>query len=110
MVRHQVAHAALHLQFETSLVSSDTSALTHCSFLPFSYIVITIYALGLLYSLPRFFEYETEVQRETLTIGDNLTELFEHLVVTNKLLDNHLYHYIVHLSTILTLHFDAQDA
>ena len=42
-------------------------------------------------------------------MADNVTELFEHLVVTNKFLENRLYHYIVHLSTILMLLSDARD-
>jgi hypothetical protein len=54
--------------------------------------------LGLLYAFPRFFEYKTEVQHEKLFIMDNLTEDITHLVITNQLLDNRLYHYIVHLS------------
>ena len=58
---------------------------------------MTIFVLGFVYSLPRFFEYRTEVQIEKLTIGENLTENFEHLVITNQVLDNRIYHYIVHL-------------
>ena len=63
----------------------------------FSYIVLTIFVLGFVYSLPRFFEYQTDVQTEILTVADNLTENYEHLVITNKVLDNRIYHYIVHL-------------
>lgn len=64
----------------------------------FSYIVFTIYCVGFIYSFPRFFEYKTEVQHEKLFLMDNLTEDIEYLVVSNKVLDNRLYHYIVHLS------------
>ena len=54
--------------------------------------------MGFIYSFPRFFEYKTEVQHEKLFLMDNLTEDIEYLVVSNKVLDNRLYHYIVHLS------------
>lgn len=67
------------------------------SFATSSYIVVIIFVLGFIYSLPRFFEYKTEVQIEKLTIGENLTENYEHLVITNLVLDNRIYHYIVHL-------------
>ncbi|CAF3551725.1 unnamed protein product [Rotaria sp. Silwood1] len=62
-----------------------------------SYIVFTIYCFGLIYSIPRFFEYKTELQREKLILIGNLTEYIDHLVVSNKVLENHVYHYIVHL-------------
>ena len=65
----------------------------------FSYIVLTIYCVGFIYSFPRFFEYKTEVQNEKFFLMDNLTEDIEYLVITNKVLHNRLYHYIVHLST-----------
>lgn len=69
------------------------------TFIPFfSYIVFTIYCVGFIYSFPRFFEYKTEVQHEKLFLMDNLTEDIEYLVVSNKVLDNRVYHYIVHLS------------
>jgi hypothetical protein len=53
--------------------------------------------LGLIYSLPRFFEYKTEVQQEKLTVSENLTEYVNHLLISNRMLDNRPYHYIVHL-------------
>ncbi|CAF0983439.1 unnamed protein product [Adineta steineri] len=61
------------------------------------YIVLIIYCLGFIYSLPRFFEYKTELQREQLIVIENFTEYVEHLVITNKVLENRLYQYIVHL-------------
>jgi len=64
----------------------------------FSYIVLTIYGLGFIYSFPRFFEYKTEVQHEKLFIMENVTEDIDYLVITNKVLESRLYHYIVHLS------------
>lgn len=63
----------------------------------FSYIVLTIYCLGFIYSFPRFFEYKTEAQHEQFVV-DNFTEDYHYLVVTNRLLENRVYHYIVHLS------------
>ncbi|CAF1231306.1 unnamed protein product [Rotaria sordida] len=62
-----------------------------------SYIVVIIYCFGFIYSLPRFFEYKTELQRETLTIIGNLTEYIDHFVIENKVLENRVYQYIVHL-------------
>ncbi|CAF4653593.1 unnamed protein product [Rotaria sp. Silwood1] len=61
------------------------------------YIVVTIYCLGFVYSLPRFFEYKTEVRREELTVFDNYTEYFDHIVITNKLQSSSIYQYTVHL-------------
>ncbi|CAF4176238.1 unnamed protein product [Rotaria sp. Silwood2] len=62
-----------------------------------SYIAVAIYCFGFIYSIPRFFEYKTELQREKLTLNGSLTEYVDHLVVANKVLQNHLYQYIVHL-------------
>lgn len=59
--------------------------------------MIAIYCLGFIYSFPRFFEYKTEVQQEKLSLSENFTEYYDHLVITNKVLDNRVYHYIVHL-------------
>jgi hypothetical protein len=71
----------------------------------FSYIVLGIYCSGFIYSLPRFFEYKTELRREQLTVMENFTEYVEHTVIKNKVLHNRLYHYIVHLSkTIIHIH------
>jgi hypothetical protein len=58
---------------------------------------VAIYCLGLIYSLPRFFEYKTEVQRENLTELDNYTESVDYLVTKNKLLNSTIYQYSVHL-------------
>ena len=66
-------------------------------FSPCSYIVATIYALGFIYSLPRFFEYKTEVQRENLTNFENVTEFYDYLVVKNNLQESQAYQYTVHL-------------
>lgn len=63
-----------------------------------SYIVVTIYCLGLIYSLPRFFEYKTEERREILTEFDNYTEYISHVVIKNKLHNSTIYQYTVHLS------------
>ena len=57
-----------------------------------------IYALGFIYSLPRFFEYKTEIRREKLIEIINETEYVEHLVIVNNFLRNRVYHWIVHLS------------
>ncbi|CAF2674054.1 unnamed protein product [Rotaria sp. Silwood2] len=61
------------------------------------YIVVTIYCLGFIYSLPRFFEYKAEIRREELTVVDNYTEYYDHVVVTNKLHNSTIYQYTVHL-------------
>ncbi|CAF4051165.1 unnamed protein product, partial [Rotaria magnacalcarata] len=61
------------------------------------YIVVTIYCLGFIYSLPRFFEYKTEVRREQLAVIENYTEYIDHIVIKNKLLNNSFYQYTVHL-------------
>ncbi|UJR36879.1 hypothetical protein I4U23_029592 [Adineta vaga] len=62
-----------------------------------SYIVLTIYCLGFIYSLPRFFEYETKLQHEELILVGNVTERIQHIVINNKVLQNRTYQYIVHL-------------
>jgi len=54
--------------------------------------------LGLIYSLPRFFEYKTEERREVLTEFDNYTEYISHVVIKNKLHNSTIYQYTVHLS------------
>jgi hypothetical protein len=71
-----------------------------------SYIVFTIYCLGFIYSFPRFFEYKTEVQHERLFLMDNITEDIDYLVITNKVLENRLYHYIVHLGKKNIFHYN----
>ncbi len=43
------------------------------------------------------------MQHERLFLMDNITEDFDYLVITNKFLDNRLYHYIVHLGRLLFL-------
>jgi len=62
-----------------------------------------IYCLGLIYSLPRFFEYKTEVRLEQLTEFENHTEYISHRVIKNKLHNSTIYQYTVHLSK--KLHF-----
>jgi hypothetical protein len=54
--------------------------------------------LGFIYSLPRFFEYKTEVQSENLTVLDNYTESITYVVIKNKLQNSTIYQYTVHLS------------
>jgi hypothetical protein len=54
-----------------------------------------------MYSLPRFFEYKTELRKEILTESDNATYNFYHLVIKNKLHNSAIYQYAVHLSKIL---------
>ncbi|CAF1441869.1 unnamed protein product [Adineta steineri] len=61
------------------------------------YIVVTIYCLGFIYSLPRWFEYKTEVQSENLTEFDNYTEFVDYLVIKNNLHNSKIYQYAVHL-------------
>ncbi|CAF3246222.1 unnamed protein product [Rotaria socialis] len=61
------------------------------------YIVGAIYCFGLIYSLPRFFEYQTKVQHEKFIGVENFTESVDFLFIENKVLHNPLYHYIVHL-------------
>lgn len=63
-----------------------------------SYIVLTIYCMGFIYSLPRFFEYKTEAQSEILITAENTTEFVDHLVITSQVLHNRAYQYVVHLS------------
>jgi hypothetical protein len=63
-----------------------------------SYIVVTIYCLGFIYSLPRFFEYKAEKRSEKLAVSDNDTEYFTHVVIKNKLHNSTIYQYTVHLS------------
>jgi hypothetical protein len=82
----------LFIQIET--INVGVKIFSYC----FSYIVVTIYCLGFIYSLPRFFEYKTEVQSEKLTVTENFTEYIDHILITNKALENRLYQYIVHLS------------
>jgi hypothetical protein len=77
-----------------------SSTISSCSS---SYIVVTIYCLGLVYSLPRFFEYKTIVQREEYIVSpdiDNHTEYIDYLVITNRLQDSTAYQYSVHLSRL----------
>lgn len=57
-----------------------------------------IYCSGFIYSLPRFFEYKTEVRREELTVIENYTEYIDHLVIKNKLHNSKIYQYTVHMS------------
>ena len=62
---------------------------------------MAIYCLGLLYSLPRFFEYKTVVRREKYTIvgaSSNETDYVDYLVVINRLHNSRIYQYSVHLS------------
>jgi hypothetical protein len=59
---------------------------------------VAIYLLGLVYSLPRFFEYKTELRREILTVSENVSENHDHLVIKNKLHNSTIYQYTVHLS------------
>ncbi|CAF3849136.1 unnamed protein product [Rotaria sordida] len=61
------------------------------------YIVVTIYCLGFIYSLPRFFEYKTEVRREELSVFENYTEYIDHIVISNKLHNSSIYQFTVHL-------------
>ena len=68
----------------------------HCS-----YIVVTIYCLGFIYSLPRFFEYKTGVERVNFTNLENETEFIDYTVIENKLLKSPIYQYTVHLSKLL---------
>lgn len=70
-------------------------------FLFFSYFVGTIYFLGFLYALPRFFEYKTEFTRLRLVekaADSNRTEYVEYLVVVHYLGKSRVYQYCVHLS------------
>ncbi|UJR09284.1 hypothetical protein I4U23_013529 [Adineta vaga] len=61
------------------------------------YIVVTIYCAGLIYSLPRFFEYKTEIQLVNFTDGENQTESIGFTVIENKLQKSSVYQYTVHL-------------
>ena len=63
-----------------------------------SYIVLIIYCSGLIYSIPRLFEYTTEIQTENLMVLDNSTESITYVVIKNKLHNNTIYQYTVHLS------------
>ena len=54
-----------------------------------------VYCLGFIYSLPRFFEYKTEVRNEILDISKNYTEYIEHILIKNKLHNNTIYQYTV---------------
>ena len=100
----------LFLSFNTSFLLDFhrnklvlVGSLKNFKYLFFSKIVVTIFCLGFIYSLPRFFEYKTEVRRERLAIYSldaNYTEYVDYLVITNKLLNNLIYQYIVHLSKI----------
>lgn len=77
---------------------------SHCS-----YIVVTIYCLGFIYSLPRFFEYKTEVQRVNFTNFENETEFIDYTVIENKLQKSPIYQYTVHLSKFLLIHSSSSD-
>ncbi|CAF1279219.1 unnamed protein product [Adineta ricciae] len=61
------------------------------------YIVVTIYCLGFIYSLPRFFEYKTGVERVNFTNFENETEFVDYTVIENKLQKSPIYQYTVHL-------------
>ena len=68
----------------------------------FSYIVGTIYCLGLIYSLPRFFEYRTDLKRESYDVSspfENNTMHVEYYLVIHRLGESRIYQYCVHLST-----------
>ena len=66
---------------------------------------MTIYCFGFIYSLPRFFEYKTEVRSEKLTVLENYTEYIAHLVIKNKLDNSTIYQYTVHLSKKYLINF-----